>query len=145
MFIHDNVMYAGITNECGMKLFNKHHNLKTGYVFVRVTDAEVLGNTVTLRDSRDISMYLEILDPDKLHNNDLFVYENGIMYAGVVNEAALKVFKTIPNAFTGKTFTRIHDGKIMTPIIKLGTDYSYYNSTEKFRDDCTTFYIVTDI
>jgi hypothetical protein len=131
MFIKDNILYAGVSNENGAKL----NVVNTGYSIQRITDGVILGSTYKMQNGEDERLFIEIVDDSTLSN--IFVKDN-IMIAGVKNENGFDVCIKQENLYTGKKFVRIHDGQDMGNIVYLGVDYSY---NLKGRKDLPIYYI----
>lgn len=131
MFIKDNILYAGVSNENGAKL----NVVNTGYSIQRITDGVILGSTYKMQNGEDERLFIEIVDDSTLSN--IFVKDN-IMIAGVKNKNGFDVCIKQENLYTGKKFVRIHDGQDMGNIVYLGVDYSY---NLKGRKDLPIYYI----
>lgn len=145
MILKDNIIYAGITTEKGIELFESIEEMKTGYVFKRVTDGQIVGNKVILKNEKEINMYIEVEEEASLINEyEDFIEEDGIIYAGVTTKEGIEIFKSMENPYTGKRFIRIHDGLLFGNQIQLGNDYSYRKTLEGVRKDLSSYYAVVD-
>lgn len=131
MFIKNNILYAGVSNENGANL----NVVNAGYLIQRITDGVILGSTYKMQDGEDERIFIEIVDDSMLSN--IFV-KNNIMIAGVKNENGFDVCIKQEILYTGKKFVRIHDGQDMGNIVFLGVDYSY---NPKGRKDLPIYYI----
>ncbi|MGL6024132.1 MAG: hypothetical protein ACRC0F_05910 [Cetobacterium sp.] len=142
MIEKDGYIYAGVTTFNGVELFNSISNMRTGYVFKKITDGAVVGNKVCVKNKAEINMYVEVLDEPKSFYSEEWFEKDGYIYAGVLSEVGLALFNLIEEPYTGKVFARIHDGVVFGNKIKLGKDYSYYNSIENTRLDSAYNYVV---
>ena len=131
MFIKNNILYAGVSNENGANL----NVVNTGYLIQIITDGVILGSTYKMQNDEDERIFIEIVDDSMLSN--IFVKDN-IMIAGVKNENGFDVCIKQENLYTGKKFVRIHDGQDMGNIVFLGVDYSY---NPNGRKDLPIYYI----
>ena len=134
MLINNKILYAGITNEEGLKLIEQNIVVNTGYQIQRLTDGALLGIKYELKDYEDERLFIEVDDG----LNSLKYSKNNVIIAGVENEKGFDLCIKQNNLFTGKKFIRIHDGFEMGNIIYLGVDYSY---TKSGRIDLPKYYV----
>lgn len=139
MLINNKILYAGITNEEGLKLIEQNIVVNTGYQIQRITDGSLLGIKYELKDYEDERLFIEV---DDGLNSSKFIKDN-IIIAGVENEIGFDLCIKQEDLFTGKKFIRIHDGFEMGNVIYLGIDFSY---DKKGRVDLPKYYVeVEDI
>lgn len=121
MYVKNNVLYAGVTNEKGAELLDKGIVIDTGYTLVKITTGEFCGSRHALEMGEDERMFIEV----KNNNKGNHFIKNNIIIAGVENEAGFDLCINQENLYTGKKFIRVHDGADFGNKIYLGNDYSY--------------------
>lgn len=137
MFILNNTIYAGISNEKGANVIEQYSVSNTGYTLVRLSDGAVLGSRYEMKDNENPKMFVEYKTEDKGN----YYTKHNIMIAGVINEAGFDICIQTPDVNLGKHFIRIHDGFVMGVVLPLGIDYSY---DKKGRKDLPIYYIEVD-
>jgi hypothetical protein len=146
MIEKDNVIYAGLTTEKGIELFNSIPSLKTGYTFKRITDGENVGNKIELTNQKEKGLYVETEEDEVVQyfvKKGYYQKDNAI-YAGVLNENGYQLYISSKNPWTGKKFIRIHDGYEFGSEIHLGLDWSYYKEEKTYRVDKPEYYLIVD-
>lgn len=134
MYIKNNVLYAGVTNEKGAELLDKGIVIDTGYTLVKITNGEFVGSRHALESGENEKIFIEVMN-NNVGNH--FIKDNTII-AGVENEAGFDLCIKQENLYTGKKFLRVHDGLDFGNIIYLGNDYSY---DKNGRVDLPIYYV----
>lgn len=134
MFIKNNVLYAGVTNDKGVELLDKGIVTDTGYTLVKITNGEFVGSRHALEVGENEKMFIEIMN----NNVGNHFIKNNTIIAGAENEAGFDLCIKQENLYTGKKFLRVHDGLDFGNIIHLGNDYSY---DKKGRVDLPIYYV----
>ena len=140
MYIKNNVIYAGITNEKGLDFINNNSVINTGYVLKRITDGKTFGVSYELQGYEQPEMFIEIDDNEQSNHFE----KDRTIIAGVYNEEGFDLCVNKENLYTMKKFVRIHDGQEMGNKIYLGQDFSYYHNEGLSRYDLSKYYFEVD-
>lgn len=139
MFIKNNIIYAGITNEKGLALLENNVITKTGYQIKRITDGKILGVSYEMVNKERENMFIEVSDNEKQTHFE----KDRTIIAGVYNEEGFDLCINTEDLYTMKKFIRIHDGFEMGNVIYLGNDHSYCpNGTPRY--DISNYYVEVD-
>lgn len=134
MYIKNNILYAGVTNDKGAELLDKGIVTDTGYTLVKITNGQTFGNRYELAPDENEHLFIEI----KNDNIGTHYMKDRTIIAGAYNEASFDIYIKQEDLYTGKKFIRVHDGLEFGNIIYLGNDYSY---DKNGRFDIPIYYV----